>query len=60
MIFAKGNLKPTSSQKKEIRELADESFTEFSALVHPTEGCIFNMMFRVAPDSFELEKLVRC
>lgn len=31
MIFAKGNLKPTTSQKKEIRERADESFTRLAS-----------------------------
>lgn len=50
----------STASKKLVKALTGCTFTDFSALVHPTEGCIFNMMFRVAPDSFELEKLVRC
>lgn len=50
----------STASTKLVKVLTGCTFTDFSALVHPTEGCIFNMMFRVAPDSFELEKLVRC
>lgn len=50
----------STAPSKLVKVLTGCTFTDFSALVHPTEGCIFNMMFRVAPDSFELEKLVRC
>ena len=37
------------------------TFTDFSVLIHPTEGCIFNIMFSLkTPAPFELERMVRC